>query len=153
MEIKYERPNQEMIRYIADNMRQADVDEIWASNHFTPGEALKIGLKDSDYTTIAVVNNEPCVMFGLLTSTLLTGGGVIWMLGSNASTKYKRKFLIETPKVIDEMFKVCTYLYNYVHCKNTTTIRWLKWMGFTFEPAAPYGVEKEMFHRFYKVRN
>lgn len=71
------------------------------------------------------------------------------MLGTEGALKYKKKFLTEVPKVMADIFKVFSFVYNYVYVKNTVSIQWLEWIGFSFDPAAPFGIEGEMFHKFY----
>lgn len=152
MNIKFVKPTMEMVHFIAEDMRQDDKNEIWASANHTPLEALIDGWKVSDRTAIATVNDKPCVMFGLVVDNILSGTGVLWMLGANESLNYKREFLTQTPAVIEEMLEVCPMLYNYVHIKNKASIRWLKWLGFTLEEPIVYGIEKELFHKFYIKR-
>lgn len=152
VEIKFVKPTIELVEAIAEDMRQADADEIWSSDNYTPLEALMQGWKISDRVTIVTVNNEPCVMFGLVICDILTGTGNLWMLGTNNSLNYKRQFLIRTPMVIDEMLKICPKLFNYVHVENKISIRWLKWLGFNLDEPIVYGVEKELFHKFHIER-
>lgn len=148
MDIEFVKPTKELVEALALDMRQADADEVWASDNHTPLESLMNGWGMSDHTAIAMVNNEPCVMFGLVRCDILSGKGVLWMLGTNNSLKYRRKFLIHTPNVINEMLSICPYLFNYVHVKNKVSIKWLEWLGFSFEDPAPHGVEQELFHKF-----
>ena len=152
MKVKFVKPTKELIESIAKDMRQADIDEIWASDHYTPLEALMSGWEVSDRAAIAIVNNEPCVMLGLVICDILTGTGSPWMLGTDNALKYKRQFLVQTPSVIAEMLILCPQLFNYVHVKNDVSVGWLKWLGFTMDKPQPYGIEGEMFHRFHIER-
>lgn len=152
MEVKFVRPTTELIEGIAANMRQEDIDEIWASHHSTPIDALMNGWKISDRSMIVVVNNEPCVMIGLVIRDILSGAGIPWLLGTENALKYKRCFLTQVPAVINEMLDICPRLFNYVHIKNKVSIRWLKRIGFTFDEALPYGCDNELFHKFHLER-
>ena len=151
-DIQFVRPTVEMVEAIAADMRQADIDEVWAAGHKTPLEALVDGWKVSKYATIAMNGDEPACMFGLVPRDLLSGTGIIWMLGTNATFKYRREYLKRTPAVIDEMLTICPRLCNMVHSKNINSIRWLKWLGFTIEDPVKYGPDDELFHRFHKER-
>jgi len=133
-------------------MRQDDINEIWASNHSTPIEALLNGWKVSDYSMILTVNNEPLVMLGLVIKDILTGTGVPWLLSTCNSLKYKRYFITQVPAILDEMLNICPNLYNYVHVDNKTSIRWLKKIGFIIEKPIKYGRNNEMFHKFHFKR-
>lgn len=152
VEVKFVKPTVELIQAIADNMRQEDVDEVWASHHSTPIKSLTKGWEISDYSMIVVVNNEPCVMIGLVIRDILSGTGVPWLLGTDNALKYKRCFLTEVPAVINEMLDICPRLFNYVHVKNRTSVKWLKRIGFTFDEPIPYGCDNELFHKFHLER-
>lgn len=152
MAIEFVRPTEEHIFDIASNMRAADAAEVWASQNHTPIEALMVGLKTSDFSTVILCDGRPAVMYGLVRPSLITGRGVLWMLGSEYSLKFKRHFFIQTPKVIEEMLDICPYLYNYVHAENHVSIEWLEWLGFTIEKPEPTGIDGELFHLFHKER-
>lgn len=150
--IEFIRPTESMIKSIAADMRQEDANEVWASNHHTPLESLTKGWDLSDFATIAMCDNEPLVMIGLVKRDILTGSGVIWMLGTNKSLNYRKEFLRQTQPIIDEMLNICPRLCNLVHSKNLSSIKWLKWLGFTIEEPIKHGSDNELFHRFYLER-
>jgi hypothetical protein len=151
-EVKFVKPTPELMQVIASDMRQADVDEVWASNQYTPLEALHEGFKRSELSVVVTVNDEPCVMLGLVVHSALTGSGIPWLLGTNNALNYKRNFFTQVPDVIDAMLDVCPRLFNYVHVENKVSIRWLKRIGFTFDDPIPYGHSGELFHKFYLER-
>lgn len=150
--IKFEKPTLEMVEYIAANMRDADRAEVWASNKKTPFESLMQGWELSHLVTVVTVNDVPCVMIGLVKRDLLSGHGVPWLLGTNGALKHRRQFLKLSPPVIQQMLSICPMLYNYVHVKNTVSIEWLRWLGFTICDPEPYGVCGELFHKFFIER-
>ena len=150
--IQFVRPTLAKVESIALDMRQADADEVWASNHHRPLESLVKGWGVSDFTVIAECHGEPLVMIGLVKRDVLTGSGVVWMLGTNGALKYRREFLCQTKPVINEMLTICPRLCNMVHSKNTSSIRWLKWLGFTIDEPIVHGPDDELFHRFHLER-
>ena len=150
--VEFVKPTTEMVESIAADMRQADADEVWASNHHTPLESMMKGWEMSDFSTVVMGDGEPLVMIGLVKRDMLTGSGVVWMLGANKSLKYKKEFFRQTKPVIDEMLTICPRLCNMVHSKNTVSIQWLKWLGFTIDDPTPYGPVGELFHRFHLER-
>ena len=142
----------EAVEFIADNMRPADVAEVWASSSLTPLEALRESLKISEFSTVAWINGTPCVIFGLVIRDILSGDGVPWMLGANQVLDHKRDILRHTPRAIEDMLAICPKLVNYVHAENAFSIRLIKWLGFTLDEPCEYGTKNELFHRFYQVR-
>ena len=145
-------PTEELVQKIADNMRKEDVAEVWASHHHLPYDALMGGWEVSDYNTVVLVDGEPICMFGLAKGDLLSGSGVVWLLGCDLAKKHKRVFLKISKPIIDEMLTICPRLSNMVHAKNKASIRWLKWLGFTIEEPVPHGPDKELFHYFHLER-
>tara|TARA_R110002074_G_scaffold195878_4_gene362455 strand:+ start:2300 stop:2761 length:462 start_codon:yes stop_codon:yes gene_type:complete len=150
--IEFTQPTEELIRIIADDMRVQDIEEVWASHHHMPIESLMGGWEVSDYSTVVLADGEPICMFGLVKMDLLSGSGVVWLLGCNRALKYKRAFLQVSGPVVDEMLTICPRLCNMVHAKNTISIRWLKWLGFTIEEPVPHGPDGELFHKFFIER-
>jgi len=144
-------PTSDMLSIIADNMRQSDIEEVIAAGNDTPLQALEESVEYSKTSVVACHGDVPLVIYGLSRPTVL-GNGVIWMLGTNQSKKFRREFMHYTRLVIAEMLTECSMLYNYVHARNTVSIRWLKALGFTIEDAEQRGPYNELFHKFYIER-
>jgi len=87
---------------------------------------------------------------GVIPTSLLTGGGVIWLLGTDDVKRNARGFLEVSPGCLAQIMTRYHHLHNYVDQRNTASIRWLKWMGFEFQPAQPFGPYGLPFHRFEK---
>jgi hypothetical protein len=147
--IEWVKPTVEMIESIAADMRQADAEEVWASHHHTPLQSLMGGWETSDVSTVAMCDGEPLVMIGLVKRDILSGSGVIWMLGANRSLKHKKEFFRQTKPIINEMLTICPRLCNMVHSKNTISIVWLRWLGFTIDDPIQHGPDDELFHKFH----
>ena len=146
--VKFGPPTQEAIQFIADNMREEDIIEVWASGRHTPIEALEMSIKNSRKIVIVYADDVPLAALGIVSRDFLSGVGVPWLLSADQALKHKRQFLELSPPVIEEMLDMCPKLINYVHAENRLSIRWLKWLGFTIEDAKPTGPGGELFHRF-----
>lgn len=152
MAIKYVKPDLSLISEIAINMRQADINEVYASNRFSPKEALMDGFNRSDYCAIITNDGVPFAMLGLAIPNILNDVGIPWMLGSNEAVKNRREFMRAAPAILNGMLDRCGYLYNYVHSENIVSKAWLKRIGFTIDDPEPYGINGELFHKFYLER-
>ena len=146
--INFKAPTPEAIKIIADNMREEDVKEVWASGRFTPIEALELSIESSDKSVVVYDDDVPLAALGIVLRDFLSGVGVPWLLSAKQALKHKRQFLELSPPVIDEMMEMCSKLVNHVHTENKLTIRWLKWCGFTIEDPKPIRTTGELFHRF-----
>ena len=152
MSVKFEAPTEESIQFIADNMRDEDVTEVWATARHNPREAIDISIKCSHYASVVTINGTPMVILGLSVHNVLTGSGAPWLLGTHQALGHKRKFLSETHQVVDAMLNICPNLHNFVYAENKISIRWLKWMGFSIGDPIPYGPAGELFHPFNMTR-
>lgn len=130
-------------------LRDADRREIWASGRHTPYEALTDGLRRSSLCWSGLVDGAPVCLFGVAPLTLLSGTGVPWMLGTDAIETHARAFLRRNRAMVAMMKAPYRRLENAVDARNTLSIRWLGWLGFTIDEPRPLGVDGEMFRRFW----
>jgi len=150
--VEFKRHCDYSIRFIADNMRAADEAEVWAAGLHSPFDSIMGGVDVSDFTTVVWIDGVPCTIFGLVKRSLITGAGTPWMLSAEQVMGHRREIVRHSPPVIDQMLDLCPRLMNYVHSKNTLSIRWLRWLGFTIDSAIPYGDAGEFFHKFHCER-
>lgn len=135
---------------LAPRLRQADKDEVWASNHWLPEECLINSFKVTPECWVGVVNGQVELIFGIAETTM-PGVGVPWFLGSDIlSDNLSTEFLRRSKAVFEEIGQPYHYFYNVVWSKNTVHIRWLKWLGFEFaEEPIPLGPDQELFYHFW----
>ena len=135
---------------LAPVLRQEDKDEVWASGKHLPEEALIRCLRSTPQTKVAEIDGEIICMFGVSPAKDMRIG-IPWMLGSDGIKKVSKEFLRRNQEALAEISTGYTSLINYVWSKNTTHIRWLKWMGFTIEyQSMQVGHDQEIFYRFHK---
>lgn len=136
---------------IAANPRQADVDELWISSRTRMVDALLHGMERSTAPLTAMHKGQPVAMLGVVPFSILSGIGVVWMLGSAALDRPScQKDLLRTSRPQVDLWReqYPALLYNFVDSRNAQAIRWLKWLGFQFLPAIPYGPDKAPFIPF-----
>lgn len=148
--VKFVHVTPSAVQHIADNMRQADVDEVMASHGHTAHEAMTFSIRASQLVSVVEIYDEPSCVVGLTAGkSTITRVGSPWMLGTDNITKHRKIFVKSSPVVIEDMLHECNLLSNYVHVKNHASIRWLKGLGFTIESPVEYGINEELFHPFY----
>lgn len=138
-------------REMAPQMREVDVQELfdgWGSN---PTEALVGSVERSLRAYTARADGEIVCMYGVGTEGLLAPAGKIWMLGTDLINKHKRQFLLKSAGQIGRLSRGYYFLENHCDKRNTLTVRWLRWLGFTIEDPKPYGINGKLFHHFWKV--
>jgi hypothetical protein len=118
------------LKYLADNLRQADIDEVEASSGYPPLDALSTSLALSE-KAFFVFDSEgsPAAVFGV-SPHACPGIGIVWMLGTESIRKEAFGIARQTKPYLDEIGKDYIVLWNNVHAANTVSRRWLRWSGF-----------------------
>lgn len=133
------------IRRIARLMRAADQDEVRALGR-TPFGAMALSLRKSKRAWTIIADGRPIAMFGVGDVNILAGVGSPWMLGTDDLPRHATIFLRNCAYWVGQLLEGYTVLRNCVDDRNTLSIRWLKWLGFTIgEPVAFKGQLFRMF--------
>ena len=136
------------IVYLKTRLRQEDVDEIYASNHFTPTDALTYSFYLSKTCLTIVNDNEPVGMFGIVEDPTDSNRALIWMLGSDRMNRVARHIIKDAKDFIEGFMDSYSEVYNHVDARNSKSIRWLEYLGAEIDDAVSYGREGLPFHRF-----
>ena len=131
----------------AANLRQADRDELWASFHLTPLEAIKTAQSETTFASLA--DGKVLCIYGTWRPAATSLKGVPWMLSTNELPKHYRYFARGSKGYINYLKEHFLRLENYVDARNKLAVRWLGWLGFTVEPPTLFGAEQLPFHRFH----
>ena len=133
---------------LAANLRAADLAECLAYGR----EDLTAGIVGSANRSMlcwtAFIDGELAAILGVAPVNVMAGIGSPWMLGTPVLDRHSRVLVQRTPGYIAKMLNAFPHLVNFVHAKNTTSVRWLRRLGFTLHPAVPYGAAGELFHPF-----
>jgi len=140
----------EDLKYLAPRLRYEDKREILASVGMIPLDALLFSYSNSDLVfTIVSPKDEPVAIFGV--GKLENGVGGVWLLATDNLKDIKFAFLKENKKVINFLNTKYKILWNFVDCRNSLHIKWLKWCGFKFINKQKYGVLNKPFYEVIKI--
>lgn len=131
----------EDVRHVAHHLRDADFIELALSRaDATPFETVLESAAGSDWCEALRVDGRAIVLYGLYPSQM-RGSGVPWMVATQDIHRIERDFVRRCRPVVGRMLDAYPYLYNQVHCDNETSIRWLRWLGFSIDdaPSGPGG--------------
>lgn len=134
--------------YLAEHLRQQDIDEIKAASGLTPYEALKNGLVYSKECLTLEHEGIPYAMTGLGDRNTEVDASGIWCLGTDQIPRLKKYFNAHARQVVDLFHQTDSRLYNYVDCRNQVAIDWLANLGAVFSPPEDYGVDQKPFMKF-----
>ncbi|WP_286952881.1 MULTISPECIES: hypothetical protein [Aminobacterium] len=134
---------------IADDMRSFDVAEVWAASKSSPIEAVEKGFRSSaPFLWTGAWSGTPVFMGGCVSLDIVGGVGTPWLLGTEKIRECPIQFARMTKEIVFYLASQYQFLFNYVDARNLTSIRWLKFLGFTIHEARPYGALGLPFHRF-----
>lgn len=136
------------VQIIADNMRESDKNEVWASDNITPIQAVSISFRNSAAAWTVVSEGKPVAMFGVCPIFWAGKEANVFLLATKDFCNISGKFLKRSRAFIKLMLECYPVLYNYVDCRNTQSIEWLEFCGAKFNPAEPFGIERKMFQYF-----
>lgn len=89
------------------------------------------------------------MVFGIVRPSLLSTKGLVWLIGAPEVEDAGLAILKVSRRFVREMAKGFDFIENWVDARNTVSINWLRWCGFTVEEPKPYGVAQLPFHHFY----
>ena len=133
---------------VAENLRKVDEEEVSLSHNINGREAVIESWAYSDIIRGMVTDDGvACGLCGVV-------GQRIWMLGTDRLTENRKarwQLCVEGRKWVDETIKELNApLFNQVYSKNTESIRWLKYLGFTVERPRPIGLSGALFCDFWR---
>ena len=151
-QITVERSTRGDAEYLKHNMRQQDKEEIWASHHHTPEQAMDFIINKTIFCLTVKIQGQPVAMFGVNGETVLGDKGIVWMLATDEIDKIKLRFLRHSRRFVKMMLEYYPYVYNFVDVRNKVSIAWLRKLGAKFDTAKPHGVEQKLFRYFWFER-
>ncbi len=135
---------------LAPKVRDADRLEMWSAYRQKPLRGLHNSLDLSTEAWAGYIGDELLCVFGVGPICVLTGRGMPWFLAADTIRRHQVAFLRRCDSVVNDMQAIYPTLENWVDARNTTSIRWLRWLGFALHPAEPFGFDQLPFHRFTK---
>ncbi len=125
------------------DIRTEDVTEL-AALGVTPEQSMSEGMSRSAGSWVQFIHGEPACMYGY---AIQSGFAVPWAICTTTVERHPVAFLRESRKFIASLPMM---LQNYVDARNTKTVEWLRWLGFTIDTPAPIGINGELFCRFWR---
>ena len=149
-------PNRAQVMSVATNLRKADHEEVTATHGEGTDVAARVyesWLVSRDTVRVGTANGEPFCVFGVYRKSLIAGSATPWLVGTPELEKHYRRFARVSRAVVGYWQQAFPHLENYVDARNTTSIRWLQWLGFQLYYPEPFGEMGLPFHRFELTRD
>lgn len=135
-------------RWLFANLRASDLAECQAYGPHDIEAGIAASARRSVLCWSGLIDGELAAILGVAPVDMLAGIGSPWMLGTPVLDRHQRVLVRKAPEYIASMLKAFPHLVNFVHAKNTTSVRWLRRLGFTLHAAVPFGPLGEPFHPF-----
>lgn len=133
------------VHRVAKAMRQADRDEILASDGLRPAPCLRAQLRRSEFARTAFSGNEPLAMLGVILGDF---AAVPWMLTTEAVERYPYAFWCACKAGLLEMRTMYPVLVQMIDARHVRALSWARRLGFEQLPAEPFGFAGLPFHPF-----
>ncbi len=121
------------VNRIANRMRSIDRLECAAFGH-TAKQGVRGAFNASFMCWTAMRHGEPEAMFGLVIASVLAGVGRPWLLGTDRLEEGMRELVTWSPRFVEAMQRETPTLENHVAVENARSIRYLRRLGFAFDP-------------------
>lgn len=131
----------------AANMRDEDRAEVLAMSGHSPEQAVAASIERSEDVWAAMVDGKVLCLFGVGRATLISDLSCPWMLSTNELPRHARQFARHSKGVVAYWRERHPHLMNAVDARYQTSLRWLRWLGFTIHEAEPMGPSRRLFHR------
>lgn len=147
---EFTAPTEEGVAYIANNLRTADREEVFACmGNARYHDAIKLSMVGADDTVMGVTAyGEPTALIGVSTLSLLYNTGCPWVLCTPRANSYRRAFIECADFYTLAMLAEYSSLENHVDVRNIKSVAWLKRIGFEMSEATPYGALGKPFYPF-----
>lgn len=137
---------------LAPRLRPADLAEIEAASGRPAADVLADSVERSLWSEALLIDDRVEALGGLTTGSVLFGPGIPWLLGSDRMTQSVRWFMSQSRRQVTRMLGTYDVLVNWVDARNTTSVRYLRKLGFTIEAPTVWGAAGLPFHRFHMER-
>lgn len=139
---------------VASRLREADRNETRAALGMTPEVVLPLSIQNSPHVWAMVQDDDtPMGLFGVDPVRGYDFMGICWMVSTNDIFKHKRQLIRQCRDELDKLHDIYPLLGNHVDVRNTSHVRWLRWLGFSFlRVVQDYGVEQRPFIEFARLR-
>lgn len=139
-------------RDLAPRLRALDRAEVEAASGLPPEVALMRSYDLSTHAWAAHAGGRTVALWGVGPLSLSEGKGCPWLLASAAFDAMGPVVARLSRPMLDLILVLYPRLENHVDARHARAVRWLAWLGFAIEPAAPFGHAGLPFHRFHMER-
>lgn len=134
--------------YVGVHLREVDRREVERSTGDNPVSAPLRSVQASIIAWTLLIDGVPAACFGVAPDKRDHRAGVVWLLGTPAVHQAAYALVRSGKYYVSLMKRLYPVLHNMVDAENTTSLAWLKALGFE---QGPYACESKSGHPFLYV--
>lgn len=135
-----------------EHLREADWHELIAADGPDTFHTILRACRHSSRPWTWLVDGRVAMIFGTVmihsNGVLGMAGGSPWALGTDLAGQHPRALMQIARRYLRGVLRTYRYLTGYVDARNTTSVRWLKRLGFEILEPQPFGYSNLPFHKF-----
>lgn len=135
---------------LAAGIPESNLQEIRRVSCMHPEAAIRATFDPADFRVSSWVGDKILAVWGATRKSLISRDGVYWLIASRHAAEHPIAFARETKRLLGIFDAQYQHLENYVDADNETIIRWLKWLGFTFDPVPAISPTGHTVLRFWR---
>lgn len=132
---------------IAEELSPEICEELLKLSPKAPVLTIADNIRNATDSWSVFYKEQILAVFGVSTNTLLGEIAFPWLITSTFIKGHTKELLKGTRVVINHWLFRYEMLENYVPADFTSSLRWLKWAGFTIDAPLPIGVNGALIHR------
>lgn len=135
---------------LAAGIPPSNLQEIRRVASMHPEAAIRATFDMADFRVSSWLGDEILAIWGVARKSLVSPDGVYWLIASEHAAKYPVSFARETKRLLGLFDAQYRHLENHVDAGNEQIIRWLEWLGFTFDPGPVLSATGHPVLRFWR---
>lgn len=135
---------------IARGIPESNLQEIRRVSCMHPEAALRATFDGADYRVSSWLGDEILALWGASRKSLVSDTGYYWLIASKASESRPIVFARECKRMHSVFDGQFGRLENFVDAGNERIIRWLEWLGFTFDDELTMSATGHAVIRFWR---
>ena len=147
--MKWAEPELRLVTQVACNLREEDQHEVALSDGLSGYDAVMLSYAESCFARVILGDDSsPVGVTGLC-------GDRIWLLGTPelmSTRSHRWQLAVHGREWVETCLRrVNRPIGNHAYAKNAAALRWLKHLGFTVMPPAPFGPCAALFCEFWRA--
>ena len=135
---------------LASGVPEHNLQEIRRVSCILPEEAIRATFDMADYRVSSWAGEDILAIWGVTRKSMVSQDGCCWLIASCNAEKYPVAFARECKRLLGVFDEHYRHLDNFVDAGNERIIRWLDWLGFTFDAEPVISATGHRLTRFWR---